>query len=92
MLLTILWVIKLRMRCVVLVAHMGTKRGADKVLVGRLEGKRSFERPRCRWGYNITVDQKWDGGMDWFDLAQVVDSCAWNNEPLGSIKCGKFLY
>jgi len=70
-------VIKLRRkRWVVHVAHMGTRRGADKVLVGRLEGKRSFERPRCRWGCNITMDQKWDGGMDWFDLAQVVDSCA----------------
>jgi hypothetical protein len=28
----------------------GARRSADKVLVGRLEGKRSLERPRCRWG------------------------------------------
>ena len=47
------------------VAHMGARRGADKVLVGRLEGRRSLERLRCRWGYNITMDQKvgWGHGM-----------------------------
>jgi hypothetical protein len=35
--------------------------------------------------------KKWDGGMDWLDLAQdrqVADSCKFGNEPPSSIKCG----
>jgi len=43
----------------------GARKDADKVLVVRLEGKRTLERPRCRWGYNITMDQKvgWGHGL-----------------------------
>jgi hypothetical protein len=39
------------------------------------------------------VFRKWDGGMDWIDLAH--DRDRWRtvvNEPLGSIKFGEFLY
>jgi hypothetical protein len=40
--------------------------------VGKPEGKRPLERPRCRWVYNIKIDLReigWDG-MDWINLAQ----------------------
>jgi hypothetical protein len=33
---------------------------------------------------------KWDGGMDWIDLAQDRDMCECGNELSGSIKCGEF--
>jgi hypothetical protein len=35
---------------------MGVKRGADRVLVGKFEGKRPFGRPRRRWEGNIKMD------------------------------------
>jgi hypothetical protein len=37
------------MRWVGRVAHMGEMRNAYNILVGKLEGKRSLVRPRCRW-------------------------------------------
>jgi len=41
------------------------------------------------------IFRKWDGGMDWIDLAQDRDrgtgSCDCGNEPSGFIKCGEFL-
>jgi hypothetical protein len=33
------------------VAHMGDRRVAYRVLVGRHKGKRPLGRPRRRWGY-----------------------------------------
>jgi hypothetical protein len=36
-------------------AHMGDKRCARWVLVGRLEGKRPLVRPRRRWEDNIIM-------------------------------------
>jgi hypothetical protein len=45
-----------RMRCVEHVAHMGERRGMYRVLVGKLEGKRSLGRPRHRWEDNSNVD------------------------------------
>jgi hypothetical protein len=48
------------------VARMGKKRNAYRILVGKLEGKRSLGRPRRRWEDNITIDFRkirW-GGMD----------------------------
>ena len=38
------------------VAHMGERRGVYRVLVGKLEGKRPFGRPRRRWECNIKLD------------------------------------
>jgi hypothetical protein len=54
--------IKSRMRWVVHVARMWTKRGAYRVLVGKSERKRPLGRPRHRWEDNIKMDLKYDGG------------------------------
>jgi hypothetical protein len=51
---------------------MREKWNAYRILVGKSEGKRSLQRPRRRWGYNIKMDLSetgW-GGMGWIDLAQ----------------------
>jgi hypothetical protein len=40
------------------------------------------------------IFRKWDGGIDWIDLAQdgqMVSYCKRRNEPLGSIKCRESL-
>jgi hypothetical protein len=40
------------------------------------------------------IFKKWDGtwtGLSWLRRGQVASSCECCNEPLGSIKCGKFL-
>jgi hypothetical protein len=45
---------------------------ANRVLVGKPEGKRPLEKPRCRQVDNIKMDlgeTGW-GGMDWIDLTQ----------------------
>jgi hypothetical protein len=49
-----------RMKWAVHVARMGEGRGVYRVLVGRLEGKRSPGRPRLRWEDNIKMDLKRD--------------------------------
>jgi hypothetical protein len=50
---------------------MGEKRGAYRILVGRPEGRRPFERPRRRWEDNIKMDLQDVGwGMNWIELAQ----------------------
>jgi hypothetical protein len=38
------------------VARKGKRRGAYRVLVGKPEGRRPFERPRRRWEDNIKMD------------------------------------
>jgi hypothetical protein len=64
----IIRVIKLRrMRWVGHVAHMGAKRGAYRVLVGRPEGRRPLARRRHRWEDNIKMDLQdvgWGHGLD----------------------------
>jgi len=48
------------------VAFMGERRVADRVLVGKPEGKRPVGRPRHRWEDNIKMDLQevgW-GSMD----------------------------
>jgi len=51
---------------------MGESRGIYGVLVGKLEGKRLFGRPRLRWEDNIKMDlQEVEcESMDWIELAQ----------------------
>jgi len=38
------------------VAHIGVMRNAYSILVGKLEGKRPLERPKCSWEDNIRMD------------------------------------
>jgi hypothetical protein len=45
-----------RMRWVGHLARMGERRGAYKVLVGKLEGKRRHGRSKRRWASNNTMD------------------------------------
>jgi hypothetical protein len=45
-----------RMRWAGHVACMGEGRNVYRVLVGKPKGKRSFERPRCRWKDGIRMD------------------------------------
>jgi hypothetical protein len=53
---------------------MGERRGVYRVLVGKREGKNQLEdlsvngRIILRW-----IFRKWDGGMDWIELAQSRD-------------------
>jgi hypothetical protein len=47
------------------VERMG-KRNAYKILVGKPEGKRPLERPRCKWEDNIKMDLK--DGVIWTGL------------------------
>ena len=61
-----------RMRWAGHVARMGEERGVYRVLVGKLEGRRTLCRPRCRWVDNIRMDLQEVGCryMDWIGLAQ----------------------
>jgi hypothetical protein len=61
-----------RMRLAGHVARMEEKRNAYRILVGKLEGKRSLGRQRRRWMGLIKMDLReieWNG-MDWIVLAQ----------------------
>jgi hypothetical protein len=51
---------------------MGEGRGVYSVLVGRPEGKRPLERPRCRWKDKIKVDLREIriDKVNWIQLAQ----------------------
>jgi hypothetical protein len=50
---------------------MGEKTRADRILVGRPEGRRPLGRHRRRWEDNIKMDLQHVGwGMDWIELAQ----------------------
>ena len=53
-------------------AHMGEERGEYRVLVGKPEGKRKLERPRCRRVDNIKMDlqEVGCGYMDWIGPTQ----------------------
>ena len=61
-----------RMRWAGHVACMGEERGAYRVLVGKLEGKRPLGRPRRRWVDNIRMDlqEVGCGYMDWMGRTQ----------------------
>jgi hypothetical protein len=48
---------------------MWEKRGAYRILVGRLEGRQPLGRPRHRWEDNIKwIFKMWDGGS-WTGLS-----------------------
>jgi hypothetical protein len=50
---------------------MWERGGVFRGLVGKAEGKRPLERPKCRWEGNIKMDLHEVGcvGMDWIELA-----------------------
>jgi len=52
-------------------AHVGDRRGAYRVFVGRPHGKRTLGRPRRRWGdsINIGLELGW-GSLKCTDLVQ----------------------
>jgi hypothetical protein len=81
-----------RMRRAGDVAQMWDKKNAYRILVGKPEGKRPLECPRCRWVDNIKIDIReirWDG-MNWICLVQDRDQwralCVHGDEPLDSLK------
>jgi len=65
-----------RMRWVGHVARMGERRGVNRVLVGKPEGKRPLGRHRRRWEDNIKMDlqELGCGVMDWMELAEDRDT------------------
>jgi hypothetical protein len=76
------------------VAHMGDRRGAHRVLMKKPEIKRPLGRPRHRWEDNIKMDLQelgWRAYNELIWLRTGTGSCECGNEPLGSIKCRKFL-
>jgi len=53
------------------VASMGDSRDACRILVGKHGGRRPLDRRRHILEDNIKmISNKWDGGMEWIDLAQ----------------------
>ena len=74
----------------------GEVKGADRVLVGKPEGRRPLGRPRRRWEDNIKVDLQemgWRHGLDWSgsEWGQVAVSCECSFYQSGSIKYQEFL-
>ena len=65
----------IKMRWAGLVTRVGERRGAEKVLVGRCEGRIPLGRRRHRWEDNIKMDLEEIScrGMEWIDLAQDMD-------------------
>jgi hypothetical protein len=61
-----------RMRWAGHVARMGEGTNVYRVLVGKPEGKRPLERPRCRWedGIKMDIEEIGWGGVEWIHLAQ----------------------
>jgi hypothetical protein len=64
---SIIKMIKSRMRWAGHVVRMREKRNAYRILVGKPEGKRSLGRPRRRWLDNIKMELRYDE-MEWIGL------------------------
>jgi hypothetical protein len=70
------------------------RRGANRILVGKPERKRSLGTTKYIWENNFKMDlQEVDyNGMDSIDPAKEDGGRLYvRNEHAGSIKCGKFL-
>jgi hypothetical protein len=68
--------------------------GGHRILVGKSEGRRSLERPRCRWITLKLIFKTLVGVMECIDLAQFRgrrETCECGNEPSVSIKRVRFL-
>jgi hypothetical protein len=66
-----------RMRWAGHVTHVGEKREAYRILMGRPEGRIPLGRPSRRWEDNIKMDLQevgWEG-VDWIDMSQDRDRC-----------------
>jgi len=57
-----------RMRWAEHVARKGDRRGAHRILVGKLDGKRPLGRPMHRWEDNIKMDPQEAGWAAWVGL------------------------
>jgi hypothetical protein len=69
----------------------GEKRNANRMLVGKPEGKRPVGRPRQRWVENIKMDLREDGAV-WTGLILLrIGTSEYASKPLGSIKCWEIL-
>jgi hypothetical protein len=62
-----------RMRWAGHAAHMGERRGAYRVSVGKPDGKIPLGRPRPRWEDNIKMGRGIGWVMGWIDVAQIRD-------------------
>jgi len=53
----------------------GKRRGVNRILLGKPDGKRPHGRHWRRWEDNIKIDlqEVGCGGMDWIDLSQDMD-------------------
>jgi hypothetical protein len=50
---------------------MRDRRGVSRVLVGKLRERDHLEDPGVDWRIILKlIFRKWDGGMDWIELAQ----------------------
>ena len=49
---------------------MWARRGVFSVLLGKPEGRRSFGRRSVNRTILKWILEKWDGGLDWVDLAK----------------------
>jgi hypothetical protein len=69
--LSIIRIVKSRMRWAGHVARMGEKRNVYRLLIGKPEGKRPLGRPRRRWINNVKMDLLEIGlnVVDWIGLA-----------------------
>jgi len=70
------------------VARMGERRGAADIWCGDLRDRDEFEG-LCVDGRTILklIFEKWDGGVDWIDLARDLAGCfEYDNEISVSIK------
>jgi len=53
------------------IARVGERRDVRRVVVGKPEGKSHLENPGVVGNIILkSIFNKWDGGMDWIDLAQ----------------------
>jgi hypothetical protein len=60
-----------RMRYLGYAARMGENKGTCRILVGKTGGKKPLGRLRRMWRIILKwILKKWDGGMEWIDLAQ----------------------